>query len=267
MLVPLAAEPIAHIGSFAITNAMVNAWIAVIFFASIGLVLRRKKALIPRGIQNAAEAILEFIVDYIQKVTGDRARALRFLPIVGSLFLFILVSNWMGLIPGTGTWGIWQEHEGAVQLIPFLRPVGSDLNMTLAMAVLAVVGSHIFGIVTIGFFKHVGKYIQIASLVKSIKKGPIGIFTALVEFVIGLIEIISEVAKMLSLSLRLFGNVFAGEVLLTVIAGLLAYGAPLPFMFLELIVGIVQATVFSMLTLVYLTVATEPPHGEEEAHH
>lgn len=267
MMIPFIAEPVAHIGSFPITNAMVNAWIAIGIFLIVGLVLRRKKSLVPRGIQNAGEAILEFMIDNIQKVTNDRHRARKFLPIVGTLFLFILLSNWMGLIPGTGTIGIWQEHHGEIALIPFLRPANSDLNMTLAMAVLAVVGSHIFGIITIGFFKHIGKFIQLKPLWLGLKKGPIGFFTAFIEFFVGLLEIISEIAKIVSLSLRLFGNIFAGEVLLTVIGGLIAYGVPLPFMFLEIIVGLVQAMVFSMLTLVYLTVATEPPHGEEEAAH
>jgi F-type H+-transporting ATPase subunit a len=93
---------------------------------------------------------------------------------------------------------------------------------------------------------------------------PVKILTALVEFVVGIIELFSEVAKVVSLSLRLFGNIFAGEVLITVISSLFAFALPIPFMALELIVGVVQATVFTLLTLVYLTVATEKPHGDEE---
>lgn len=269
MIVPLAAEPVAHIGSFVITNSMLNTWIALGLFIILALVLRSRRALVPRGIQNFVETILEMLIDQIEKVTNDRARARRFLPIVGSLFVFILVSNWMGLIPGVGTIGVWGLHEGHVMLIPLFRAATSDLNTTLALAVLAVVSSHILGIMAIGFFRHAGKFIQLGGIWKSLRKGPVAIFAALIEFFVGILELIGEVAKMLSLSLRLFGNVFAGEVLLTVIAGLIAYAAPLPFIFLELIVGVVQATVFSMLTLVYLTVATEPPHGEEghdEAH-
>lgn len=266
MIVPLAAEPVAHIGSFTITNSMVNTWIALVLFVLLAVLLRKRRALVPRGIQNFVETVLELLVDQIEKVTNDRARARQFLPIVGSLFTFILVSNWMGLIPGVGTIGVWGMHEGHVTLIPLFRAATSDLNTTLALSVLAVVSSHVLGIAAIGFFKHANKFIQLGNIWKSLRKGPVAIFAAFIEFFVGILELIGEVAKMLSLSLRLFGNVFAGEVLLTVIAGLIAYAAPLPFIFLELIVGIVQATVFSMLTLVYLTVATDAPHGEEEQH-
>jgi len=163
----------------------------------------------------------------------------------------------MGLFPGTGSIGVYQFHHGEVELIPILRPAASDLNLTLAMALIAVIGSHIFGIFTIGFFKHANKFIQLGTLWSSVRKGGINIFIGLVEFMVGIIELVSEAAKVVSLSLRLFGNIFAGEVLLTVIAGLVAFFVPLPFMGLELIVGIIQAMVFSLLTLVYLTVATE----------
>jgi F-type H+-transporting ATPase subunit a len=177
--------------------------------------------------------------------------------------LFILVSNWMGLIPGTGSIGRWLIMHGELELVPLFRPANSDLNMTLAMAVFAVMTSHILGVAAIGFFKYANKFIKIGDLIHGVRKGGMSIFVALVEFMIGLIEITSEVAKMVSLSLRLFGNVFAGEVLLTVLAGLIAYFVPLPFMLLEILVGLIQAVVFSMLTLVYLTIATTPIHSHD----
>ena len=263
MEIPLAAEAIFHIGSWPVTNSMINAWIAVVFFVLIGLAVRNKKAAVPRGIQNVMEAIVEFMTDFIVKLVGDRKRAEQFLPIVGTLFLFILISNWMGLIPGTGTIGIWEMHHGKIVLVPFLRPAGSDLNMTLAMALLAVTVSHFAGIVAIGFFNHLNKFVQLGSVFKSITKGPLAIFVALIEFVVGLIEIVSEVAKVVSLSLRLFGNIFAGEVLLTVMIGLIAYGVPIQFMLMELIVEFVHALVFAGLVLVYLMVAVSEPHEQE----
>ena len=166
----------------------------------------------------------------------------------------------MGQLPGTGSIGLWETKGGERILVPFLRPGTSDLNTTLALAVFAVAATHIFGIATIGFFKHLNKFFNIAGLVRAVKTfNPLKIFTAVINFFIGLIEIFSEIAKTVSLSLRLFGNVFAGEVLLTVIASLIAYLVPVPFMFLELLVGIVQATIFAMLTLVFMEVAT---HGE-----
>ncbi|MBX4187178.1 MAG: F0F1 ATP synthase subunit A [Candidatus Doudnabacteria bacterium] len=266
-LPPLVAEPIFNIGSFPVTNAYINSSLAVISFLIAGWILRNKTALIPRGIQNFAEGTLEFILGYMDQVTRDRKKSMRFLPIVGGLFLFILISNWMGLIPGTGSIGRWLSVHGEAELVPLFRPANSDLNMTLAMAVFAVATSHILGIAAIGFFRYANKFIKIGDLIHGVKKGGMGIFVAVVEFGIGLIEITSEVAKMVSLSLRLFGNIFAGEVLLTVLAGLISYFVPLPFMLLEILVGLIQAVVFSMLTLVYLTIATTPIHVHEDTKH
>jgi F-type H+-transporting ATPase subunit a len=263
-LPPLVAEPIFHIGSFPVTNTYINSCIAVVLFIVAGFLLRNRTAMVPTGLQNFAEGAMEFMLGYVDQVTHDRKKSIKFLPIVGALFLFILLSNWMGLIPGTGSIGLWLPVGGGVELVPLLRPASSDLNLTLAMAVLGVALSHVLGVMAVGFFKYANRFIKIGDLVRSFKKGPTGIFVAVVEFGVGLIEISSELAKMVSLSLRLFGNVFAGEVLLTVLAGLIAYFVPLPFMLLELLVGLIQAVVFAMLVLVYLAVATSP--SPENAH-
>lgn len=261
---PAAAEAIFHLGSFPITNAMINAWIAVVFFVVVALIVKNRKSKVPKGIQNFVEFIVDFMLTEVQKVTGDKIRARKFLPIVATIFLFILFSNWIGLLPGTGSIGIYGLHQGEVELLPLLRPAASDLNFTLAIAVFAVVLSHIIGVKTIGPLNHLSKFINLRGIVRALKKGPMAIIVALIEFGVGLIEIVSEIAKVVSLSLRLFGNIFAGEVLLTVMLGLFAYFLPIPFMFLELLVGIVQATVFAMLTLAYLTVATSEHEHEEE---
>jgi len=251
----LAPEVLTTIGGFPLTNTMVNAWIAILIFLGLGLVLKKRISLRPGKLQNWCEYFLEIMLGYFDQVTGGRKQTLRFLPIVGSLFFFILLSNWLGLIPGTGS--ITVGHS------MLLRPANSDLNLTAAMALVAVFSSHLFGFISVGVFTHINKFIQIGSFIKSLKKGPIAIFTAFIELFVGLLEIISEMAKVVSLSLRLFGNVFAGEVLITVIASLIGFLIPTPFMMLELLVGIIQAAVFAMLTLVYLTVASQEPHGEE----
>jgi F-type H+-transporting ATPase subunit a len=173
----------------------------------------------------------------------------------------------MGLIPGTGSIGRHLLVEGKPELVPLFRPANSDLNMTLAMAVFAVIASHILGIMTIGFFKYANKFIKIADVLGSFKKGGFQIFAAVIEFVIGIIETFLEAAKIASLSFRLFGNIFAGEILLTVIASLIGFAVPLPFIFLEILVAVIQATVFSLLTLTYLTMATMPVHGHDEMRH
>jgi len=266
-MVSVPVDRLFSVAGMPITNSMINAWLALAVFVVLAILLRKPAEGAPRGVRNAAEAALEFMLGFMDQVTGDRAKSRKFFPLVGTLFLFILLSNWMGLLPGVGTFGLREgEH-----LIPMFRPATSDLNMTLAMALTAVIVSHVLGVVTVGLWGHANKFIQINNIVRAfaklpklgLKDGAIGLFAAFVEFAVGLIELVSEAAKVVSLSLRLFGNIFAGEVLLHVISSLIAFVVPLPFMAMELIVGVVQAMVFSVLTLVYLSVATSKPHGEE----
>lgn len=273
-LPPLAAEPIFHIGGLTVTNTMLNGWLATLlfvvlaFFINSGVKKYYAAEQAPKGVLNFFESIMEVFLTQIDNVTKDRKKTLKILPVVAGIFLFILVSNWMSQIPGTGSIGLYHGAE----FIPLLRPATSDLNLTLGMAVFVVMLSHLMGIFTIGFFKYANKFIKLGDIWNAVKSGkPMNIFVSFIEFFVGLLEVISEAAKIVSLSLRLFGNIFAGEVLLTVIGSLIAFFVPLPFLGLELLVGIVQAMVFALLTLVYLTVATTPiiEHGEThgvEAH-
>ncbi len=254
----LAPEALFHLGGVTITNTMINAWLAMIIFLVVGIVISRRVRLRPTRWQLTFETIIETLWGYFDQVTGDRTKTQRFFPLVGSVFFFILLSNWLGLMPGTGS--ITVGHA------MLLRPANTDLNLTLAMALVSVIGSHVMAFGAIGLFTHLGKFVQITNVFKSIFKGPIALFQAIVEFAVGLLEIVSEVSKVLSLSLRLFGNIFAGEVLISVISALVAALVPTPFMLLEILVGLIQAAVFAMLTLVYLTTASEAPHGAEEHH-
>ncbi len=270
-LPPLAAEPIFYISSFPVTNTLINSTLTmlgfVVFAFFINKAFKKYQGGAPRGILNFFERILELLYQYFDTVTQSRKKTIQFLPLVGTLFLFIVVSNWIGLLPGIGSIGRWLVHEGHVTLVPMFRPATTDLNLTAGMAVVAVAVSHFLGIAFIGFFKYANKFIKLGDLWHGLKSGkPTEMLTALIEFGVGLLEIVSEVAKLLSLSLRLFGNVFAGEVLLTILAGILPIFLPLPFIALELIVGVVQATVFAMLTLVYLTVATTPVVSHNKEH-
>lgn len=268
----LAAEPIFHIGNFSVTNALINSTVVMLIFVILALItqyfLRKhnpKKA--PRGFLNFLEATTDFLLGYMDKVTNDRKKSIKFLPIIGGLFLFILISNWLGILPGVGSIGIWENHNGSNIFVPLFRSANSDLNLTLAMAVIAITFSHLAGFLALGFFTYANKFIKLGDLWNALKTlNPIKVLIAFIEFFVGLIEIFSEFAKIVSLSLRLFGNIFAGEVLLTVMASLIAFVVPVPFLGLELLVGLIQALVFSMLTLAYLVVSTAQPHGHEEEH-
>lgn len=248
MEISIAAEKLFSFGTFPVTNAFL---IGAIVSGALMLVTRRiveNWKEVPRGAQNVLEVIIESLLDLVQSVTQDRKQALQFFPLIATIFLFVLVSNWAGLLPGLGTVGIYGEHNGHHTIIPFLRSTSADLNFTLALSLIVVLTIQFTGIAAMGIVKY-GKKFFVSPFHK-----PYGIGTA-----VGILELVSEVGKTISFTFRLFGNVFAGEVLLTVMLHLVPYFLPLPFLFLEIFVGFIQAVVFAMLTLVFLKMATIPP--------
>jgi F-type H+-transporting ATPase subunit a len=250
MNISIAAEPLFHIGSFPVTNTLVVTFCISLIIIVASYILKNKISLVPKGFQNIVESVLEALLNLADSVTQDRKQSKKFFPIVATIFIFVILSNWVEVVPGLGTIGLKEVHEGKNILVPFLRSGSADLNMTLALAIVSVMAAQILGIAAIGVGKYAGKFFV------SPFKSPY-----LVGTFVGLLEIVSEVAKLISFSFRLFGNIFAGEVLLTVMLFLVPYFVPLPFLFLELFVGFVQALVFSMLTLVFLKMAaTEAAH-------
>ena len=205
--------------------------------------VNRKLSLIPGKLQSIFELLLEQILGFMDSVLGNRELSLRYMPIVGTVFILILTSNWLGLLPFVGPLTV---KEG-LKSVPLFRSPSSDLNFTIALAIISVLAVNIFGSVTIGLWKHLGKFFNFHS--------PIDFFTGILEFV-------SEFIKIISFSFRLFGNVFAGEVLLTILGFLVPYAVPLPFIAMEIFVGLVQAFIFSMLTLVFIGMAV----SHETAH-
>ena len=251
MNISLAAEPLFHIGSFAVTNTLIVSWVIIIFLLIITFLLNKKLAKSPKGLQNFVEMIIEGAFNFMDSIVLDKKQTKKFFPLVMTIFLLVILCNWVEVVPGLGSIGIYEEHQGAQILIPFIRSTSSDLNFTLAIAIISVMSVQIFGIAALGFFKYSKKYINF--------KNPI-------DFFVGILELVSEISKMISFSFRLFGNIFAGEVLLIVVSFLVPYIVPLPFLFLEIFVGFVQALVFSMLTLVFLKMAVIS-HEEQEHEH
>lgn len=246
MHISLAAETLFHIGSFPVTNTFLISWVIFLIFLIIGLVVSQRISFsAPRGAQNFFELVFEKILDFVDTITGDRKHSMKFFPLVVTIFLFVLFSNLVEIVPGLGTIGLVEVKEGHEVILPFLRSSSADLNVTLAIAVSAVLGIQILGIVSLGFFSYWKKFF----FPPWEKPYFIGTF-------VGLLELVAEMAKIVSFSFRLFGNIFAGEVLLTVMLFLVPIIVPIPFLFLEIFVGFIQAVVFSMLTLVFLKVAT-----------
>jgi F-type H+-transporting ATPase subunit a len=249
MNISIAAEPIFHIFSFPVTNTIIVTFFISLIIIAGSAILKSRVHLIPRGFQNIVEAVLEALLNLADSVTQDRRQSKKFFPIVATIFIFVILTNWVEVVPGLGTIGIWEELHGKEVLVPFIRSGAADLNLTLALAIVSVISAQVLGIAAIGAAKYAGKF-----FVSPFHKPYfVGTF-------VGLLELISEVAKLISFSFRLFGNIFAGEVLLTVMLFLVPYFVPLPFLFLELFVGFVQALVFSMLTLVFFKMAATEAH-------
>jgi len=262
--VTLFAEPVFHIGSFPVTNSLINSWVVVFIIVLFAFALKKRIKRIPTGLQNAFEIIVEGALNLADSVTGDRKKSMKVFPIVFAIFIFVLLNNWLGLVPGIGSIGFIEEGHGASVFVPFFRGGTADLNTTMALALFAVIGSNVFGVLVVGGWKYMNKFINIkaiADIPRKFTKDPAIAFVNPIKAFVGIVEIVGEVAKVASLSFRLFGNIFAGEVLLSSIAVIFAFVLPIPFMFLEVIVGIIQAVIFAMLTLVYFTIAsTEEEH-------
>jgi F-type H+-transporting ATPase subunit a len=265
----LGPETLIQLGPIPITNTVIGTILVDVVLLSSAIYLKDHIKKIPGTFQN----LIEFVVDNFYSLTETIAgkNTTKIFPWFLTFFLFILVSNWSGLIPGHGSIGFHraagenashettsseaiehaetQTQEEAVHLIPILRNPTSDLNVTLALALISLVATHTLAIRTTGIKDYLTRFFSI---------NPILLF-------VGLLEIVSEFVKIISLSFRLFGNIFAGEVVLSTISDLFAFVFPVPFIMLEVIVGLVQALVFSMLTMVFMSVLMTPHHAEDHA--
>lgn len=229
--ISIKAEEIFHIGHIAITNSMFLGALTALLLLIVGFVIHKGLKPVPGKFQSFFEVFVEGALDTMDSVLGSREVSQRYLPLLATIFLFVLASNWLGLLP--------LSHI-TIHHAPLFRAPTADLNFTMALAIISVLSVNILGVVAIGLRSHLHKFFN---------------FSSPVMFFVGILEFVSEFVKIVSFSFRLFGNVFAGEVLLMIVAFIVPYVVPLPFLFLEVFVGLIQALIFSMLTLVFLGMA------------
>jgi F-type H+-transporting ATPase subunit a len=248
-----------------VPNTLPATWLTMLLLIVVAFFATRNIKLVPSGLQNAVEAIVEMFYGFIEGVAGAHQAPL-FFPLVATFFFFILISNWMGILPGFGSVGVWTEHHEHMVLVPFLRSANAHLSTTVALAIISVGATQYFGFRLLGL-PFLGRYFTFKSASAKKEKPAASGFSAMIGKVgifmergsnafVGILELISEFIKIMSFSFRLFGNIFAGEVLLIVVAFLCAFLVSLPFMLLEIFVGFVQALIFSMLSLVFFMIAT-----------
>lgn len=287
--ISITAEPLVTIAGFTITNSILTTWLVMALLIILGYVITRSLKQIPGNIQSIGEIVIGGLYNLFKSITGEE-NANRFFPLLATFFIFIIAANWIGLVPGVGTIGLQEthtestdayteekpvlntgslidehgepvirdeevglseeitvveevdtEHGEETKLVPLFRGPTADLNTTLALALLSVSIIQYYGIKSLGLKIHLSKFFN---------------FSNPIYFYVGILELISEISRILSFAFRLFGNIFAGEVLLAVIAFLIPLIVPLPFLGLEIFVGFIQALVFAMLTAVFLAVAT-----------
>lgn len=235
--ISLKAEELFRIGSYAVTNSLFLSFIVFLVLSAFALTFKKRIKLIPGFLQNITEILIETFLSLMDSVLSDRKKSEKYLPLIVTIFIFILTSNWLGLLPGVGSFILKEEHAN----VPLLRSPASDINFTLTLAITAIITINILGIGAIGFQRHIKKFINFQNPIK---------------FFVGILEFFSEISKMISFSFRLFGNIFAGEVLLTIVFFLVPYIVPIPFLFLEFFFGAIQALIFASLTLIFLSIHT-----------
>ena len=240
--VVLKAEHLGSVFGFPITNSLIMAWIVMALLLGIAYFFGKSLSLIPGKLQSGVEWAFEGALAYMTEVLESETLARRFFPLVATIFLFVAFINEIEFFPGVGSLGLWHASE----FLPILRAPTTDLNFTLALAMISFFTIEVTGIAALGFFKYAGKYVNL--------KSPIG-------FAVGLIELMSNLGRLISFSFRLFGNIFAGEVMVLVAGYFLPYFLPAPLMGFEMFIGLVQALVFAMLTLFFIKLAIMDPHA------
>ena len=265
-------EVIFYIGPLPVTNALLGTWISIIALLLVFFFGTRRRDLIPAGMQNAVEWIIEYLLNLTEGVSG-KVKARKFFPLVASFFIFILFCNLLDIFPGVDTIGtvnlealrlsrlsppttIFLLGQYSDKLTPWVRPGTSDLNLTLALALVSVIVTQVLGFMALGAKQQLSKYFNF----KAFRHG----FQGPIEFFVGLIELVTELSRILSFSFRLFGNIFAGSAVLAVFAWLLPFVSDAIFIPLEIFVGFVQALIFALLTLVFLEIGTTSHEFEED---
>ncbi len=245
-MVTFSSESIFRLGFLNVTNTVLDTLLVDAIILGISFFIVKNLSSLPSLFQSGVELTIEWFYNLTESVAEKNTT--KIFPYFMTFFIFILVANWSGIIPGVGSIGFFEGKK----LTPILRGATSDFNMTLALALISAIATHIMSVKTVGIKDYLSRYFSL---------NPLNLF-------IGVLEIISEITKIISLSFRLFGNIFAGEIVLITVAGIFAFLFPIPFLMLEIIVGAVQALVFSMLTMVFMAILTTPhsEHAKEVSH-
>ena len=264
----LPSEPIFHIFSFTVTNTIIATWITMAVLILLFIAAFSRSRLIPTRIQSLFESLLGFVYNLVVSIAGEKDGR-RFFPFVATIFLFVGFNAWLALVPGFGSI-TFHTHEGEMELI---RSANTDLNTTLALALVTFCVTEFMGLKRLRL-SYLKKFFVFGGMINGFKKlfkGKIGqavmeFVSGFISFFTGIIELLGEFIRIVSLTFRLFGNMTAGEILLLSITYLLPFLVPIVFYGLEVLVGFIQALVFAGLTIVYISLAVAAHSSEEHGH-
>ncbi len=243
--IALSAERVTEFLGIPITNTLITSWIVMLLLVFITVIVRKNLRMIPGKFQVLVESLFSYVMDYIEETLESKKMAQKFFPLILTIFIFIFVANAIEFTPGIGSIGFFETSQEGEKFTPLLRSVNTDLNSTLALAIISFLVIEITGVFVIGFLKYFSKFVN---------------FKSVLGFLIGIIELFSEIARLIAFSFRLFGNIFAGEVLILVIIFFIPYVMPVPIMLFEVFVGFIQAAIFALLTLFFIKIAITEPH-------
>ena len=273
-------DPFYRLGPIYITNTLIASWISIIVLTGLCYFATRKMKLVPRGLQNLVETVVEILLNFVEGVAG-KENGRRFFPVIATIFLFVLMNAWMGLLPifnviGTGHTGtsetlFWGDYSGFIVDTALLRPANTDINIPLMLALVSFIFVEYCGITSIGFRHYVSRFFRYGQLLRGLGqlirgriKSAAGVFFyGAIDVFVGALELISEFVRIISFTFRLFGNMTAGEILLLMMAFLIPVVVAVPFYGLEIILGFVQALIFAGLTLIFATVAVTPHESHD----
>ncbi len=263
--VALPSEPILHVGSFSITNTLIASWFTILVLVVLSIVLTRKMTLIPGKRQALAESIVEGLLNFVESIAGKKQARMLFSG-VATIFIYVISNAYLALFPFFGTIGLHHEHE----FLAIFRAANTDVNVPLSIALMSFFFVESWGMRAVGASHYISGFINVRQLVQGLKEiftgkiktGPMNFIFGFINLFVGVLEIFSHLTRMLSFTFRLFGNMTAGEILILVSSFLIPLVFSIPFYGLELLIGMIQALIFSGLTLVFGTIAVTP-HEED----
>jgi F-type H+-transporting ATPase subunit a len=264
--VALPSEPVFHAGHFTITNTLIASWFTIIVLVSLSIFLTRKMKLIPERRQGLAEVVVEGLLNFVESVAGSKHARMLFNG-VATIFIYVIFNAYLALLPFFGTIGFQHEHE----FVALFRAANTDVNVPLSIALMSFFFVESWGMRAVGVSHYLKEFINVRQFFQGLKElftlklksGLMNIVFGFISLFVGALEIFSHLTRMLSFTFRLFGNMTAGEILILVSCFLIPLVFTLPFYGLELLIGMIQALIFSGLTLVFGTIAVSP-HEEAE---